>query len=159
MGNVVVGISDMAVSKDPDVLATYALGSCVGICLYDKSRKIGGLSHILLPQSNGNAKDSPMKFADTAVPLLIAKLVTAGASKVQLTAKIVGGAQMFATSGNGAIAQIGQRNTAAVKEQLRKAGIRIIGEDTGLDYGRTVFMDLATGKVKIKTAFGEVSEL
>ena len=100
-----------------------------------------------------------MKFADTAVPLLIAKLVTAGASKVQLTAKIVGGAQMFATSGNGAIAQIGQRNTAAVKEALRKAGIRIIGEDTGLDYGRTVFMDLATGKVKIKTAFGEVSEL
>ena len=149
----------MAISKSPDILATYALGSCVGICLYDKQNQIGGLAHILLPISSN--KDQPMKFADTAIPLLLDKLQKNGALKAYMTAKIVGGAQMFATNNNqtSSVAQIGQRNVEAVKDTLRKLGIRIIAEDTGLNYGRSVFFDLATGVVKVKTAFGAISEL
>lgn len=160
MGNVVVGISDLAVSKAPDVLATYALGSCVGICIYDKNSHIGGLSHILLPKSNGDANENAMKFADTAIPLLINKLEKAGAKRAFMTAKIVGGAQMFAaSSSNSSVGHIGQRNVESVKETLRKQNIKIIAEDTGLNYGRTVFMNLATGSVTVKTAFGAVKEL
>ncbi len=150
----------MAVSSAPDVLATYALGSCVGICIYDQHNHIGGLSHILLPINTTGSKDQAMKFADTAVPLLLDKLQRNGAMKVYMTAKIIGGAQMFAAANaTASVAQIGQRNVEAVKEALRKVNIRIVGEDTGLNYGRTVFFDLTTGKAKIKTAFGAVTEL
>lgn len=150
----------MAVAKAPEILATYALGSCVGICLYDKQNKIGGLSHILLPKNTNPAKEQPMKFADTAIPLLVEKMLKQGAVKAHLTAKIAGGAQMFAMNNTGtSVAQIGQRNVESVKETLRKVGIRIIAEDTGLDYGRTVFFDVATGGVQIKTAFGAKKDL
>ncbi len=164
MGNVVVGISDLAVSKAPDVLATYALGSCVGICIYDKHSQIGGLSHILLPKSTGSASDNQMKFADTAIPLLMSKLEKAGAKRIYMSAKIVGGAQMFAlnnnnNNSNSSVGQIGQRNVEAVKEALRKQNIKIIAEDTGLNYGRSVFMDLSNGIVTVKTAFGAVKQL
>lgn len=158
--NVIVGISDMAYSKAPDVLATYALGSCVGICIYDKHNHIGGLSHVLLPQSTTNDKNQAMKFANTAIPLLLENLLKMGAVKPYMTAKIVGGAQMFAMNNTASsVAQIGQRNVEAVKIALRTANIRIIAEDTGLDYGRSVFFDLATGIVKVKTAFGAIKEL
>ncbi len=139
MSNITIGISDLNVAKPPDVLVTYALGSCVGICLYDQTARVAGLSHILLPSSAqmpGN--NTPMKFADTAIPMLMVKMQAKGARPAQLKAKIAGGAQMFASMGNASIANIGERNVAAVKATLQRLRIPIVSEDTGSNYGRTL---------------------
>jgi chemotaxis protein CheD len=150
MGNpVVVGISDMNVATRPGVLITYALGSCVGVCLYDKLTGISGLSHILLPDSSicpldGNA----MKFADTAVQALVDRMERKGASRLRITAKIAGGAKLFEGGG----LQIGERNVVAVKAQLARLRIPLLAEDTGLNYGRTVELHAEDGAVLVKTA-------
>lgn len=148
---VVVGISDMNVASRPGVLITYALGSCVGICLYDKLTGISGLSHVLLPESSMCPNDrNVMKFADTAVQALIERMERAGASRMRLTAKIAGGARLF--GGISGTIQIGERNIAAVKAQLTRFRIPLLAEDTGLDYGRTVEFHAADGVVHVKTA-------
>ncbi|MDR0197545.1 MAG: chemotaxis protein CheD [Oscillospiraceae bacterium] len=157
--NISVGISDWKICKPPDSLVTYALGSCVGICLYDKVRKIGGLSHIMLPDSK-NCGDglatNRMKFADTAIPDMFKKMLSTGAVKADMTAKIAGGAVMFSVATDRF--NIGERNIAAVKAALGAIGIRIIAQDVGLNYGRTVFFYPENGVVKIKsTTKGEVS--
>ena len=146
---VVVGISDMNVTGRPGVLITYALGSCVGICLYDRLTGVSGLSHILLPDSAMCPKDgNAMKFADTAVQSLIARMEHAGAQRMRLTAKIAGGAKLFGDCS----LQIGDRNVAAVKAQLARFNIPIVAEDTGLNYGRTVEFHAEDGTVFVKTA-------
>lgn len=151
--NIKIGISDLNVARAPDVLVTYALGSCVGICLYDRTKKIGGLSHIMLPDSSAShGAVQPYRFADTAIPILVQKVVLLGASRRALTAKIAGGARMFATSGNTSLANIGERNVAAVKAALAKQGIPIIAEDTGKDFGRTLFFTVEDGMMHIKSA-------
>lgn len=152
MPNIIVGISDLKATKSPDILVTYALGSCVGICLYDKRTAIAGLSHIMLPDSTAikDGQKSPMKFADTGIPLLIETMKSQGASPYGLTAKIAGGALMFAA--NSQKFNIGERNVEAVKKVLQSLRIPIVSQDTGLDYGRTVFFHAQDGKVEIKSA-------
>lgn len=161
--DIVIGISDMKVSQKPGRLVTYALGSCVGICIHDSKTKISGLSHVLLPEANiagdGKKPIEIMKYANTAIPELIKRMEQLGASRLNMKAKIVGGAQMFQSMNNSMTGQIGQRNVQAVKEALRKEKIAIIAEDTGANYGRTVFMDVATGTVSVKTAFGKVKDI
>ncbi|MCL1822881.1 MAG: chemotaxis protein CheD [Oscillospiraceae bacterium] len=150
--NLNVGISDWKVNKGEGLIVTYALGSCVGICLYDKTVKIGGLSHIMLPDSKGVAASAAvnrMKFADTAIPDMLHKLIQMGAVKSRMTAKIAGGALMFATSSEKF--NIGERNVAAVKETLKTLGIPIIAQDTGLNFGRTVFFNTEDGKAEVKS--------
>ena len=152
MSNITIGIADLNVARPSDTLVTYALGSCVGICLYDQVAKVAGLSHILLPSSAqipGNT--TPMKFADTAIPMLMVKMQALGARPNQLKAKIAGGAQMFASSGNASIANIGERNTAAVKATLQRLRIPILAEDTGSNYGRTLLFDADTFTMTIRT--------
>ena len=97
MSVITVGISDLAVSKAPDIIATYALGSCVGICLIDERSKIGGLVHIMLPNSKEatHIQDNLKKFADTGIAMLIREIERAGGNIRNLKAKIAGGAQMF----------------------------------------------------------------
>ena len=152
MGSFTVGISDLKVCKSPDVLVTYALGSCIGICMVDEATGIGGLSHIMLPDSTQsmNGKDMPMRFADTAVPMLINQLVALGASRSRLRAKIAGGAVMFATASDRF--NIGERNIEAVTNALRKENIPIIAKDVGLNYGRTVYFYPETGIMEVKAA-------
>jgi chemotaxis protein CheD len=146
---VVVGISDMNVAARPGVLITYALGSCVGVCLYDKLSGISGLSHILLPDSSICPNDrNAMKFADTAVQALVDRMERKGASRHRMTAKIAGGARLF---GDGGL-QIGERNVVAVKAQLARLRIPLLAEDTGLNYGRTVELHAEDGAVLVKTA-------
>lgn len=147
-----IGISDWKICFSPDVLVTYALGSCVGICLYDKLKQIGGLSHIMLPDSkniNDGTVVNRMKFADTAIPDMYNKMLAMGAMHNRITAKITGGALMFATSSERF--NIGERNVIAVKEALSKLRIPIIANDTGLNYGRTVFFYPETGSVEVKS--------
>ena len=151
---ITVGISDLNIAQAPDILVTYALGSCIGICLYDATCKMAGLSHIMLPSAAQapNVANQPMKFADTAVELLIRKMEAAGARRVLLKAKIAGGAQMFSGLCNSSIANIGLRNTQAVKLELMRQRIPIIAEDTGKNYGRTLFLSAEDGSMLIKSA-------
>lgn len=158
MQNVInIGISDLNVAKPPDVLATYALGSCVGICLHDKTHNIGGLAHIMLPDSKEatSASDNLRRYADTGIAELISMMQKRGASVQCMTAKIAGGAQMFATKLQ--TFNIGERNVAAVKRLLAAYRIRLIAEDTGLNYGRTVFFDVSTGIMQVKSITKGVS--
>lgn len=144
---IVVGISDFKIAKAPDALITYALGSCVGTCLYDPLLHIGGLSHVLLPQSSICNDGNIMKYADTALVELVRVMERAGASKNRLTAKIAGGAKMFATTGT----SMGDRNVAAVIKELITLQIPILAQDTGKNYGRTVEFHPEDGSVLIKS--------
>jgi len=156
----VVGISDYKLARHPDVFVTYALGSCVGICLYDKHSKVGGLSHIMLPESSMFSKNdiNRMKFADTAIVDLVEELGKLGAQKSRLTAKIAGGAQMFEVQQGSLIGTIGDRNVASVKQTLQHLRIPIVAEDTGLNYGRTVYFDLNTGIMKVQSLNRSIKE-
>lgn len=141
---IVVGISDLNIALLPNILITYALGSCIGTCLYDQKLRIAGLSHILLPEKNADDSNT-MKYADTAIAQLVAKMERAGASRLRLTAKIAGGARMFGTTG------IGDRNVAAVKNELQRLRIPLMAEDTGSNYGRTVEFHAEDGAVIVKS--------
>ena len=154
-----IGIADLNVVRSPDNLVTFALGSCVGICLYDPNVKVAGMSHILLPSSAqipGN--NTPMKFADTAIPMLAKKMQTMGCNPARMKAKIAGGAQMFASSSNASIANIGARNVQAVKDTLRKMNIQIMAEDTGANFGRTLYFSPDTFKMTIRSPKREIWE-
>ncbi|HHX57803.1 MAG TPA: chemotaxis protein CheD [Clostridiales bacterium] len=147
-----IGISDLNIAKVPDVLVTYALGSCVGICLLDRKREIGGMAHIMLPYSkdSGSSATNLRRYADTGIAELIQMMIRNGAEISNITAKIAGGAQMFQTQLN--TFNIGERNVEAVKRVLSGNRIRIIAEDTGANFGRTVFFDVKSGEMKVKTA-------
>ncbi len=128
------------------------MGSCIGVSLYDPQKKVGGLLHIMLPDSTqARASDNPAKFADTGIPLMLNEVMALGASKSRLVAKLAGGAQMFAFANATDIMRVGSRNAEAVKQILQRNGIKVIAEDTGGNYGRTVQIDLNTGVYKVKT--------
>ena len=154
---IIVGISDMNVASRPGMLITYALGSCVGLCLYDSAMGLAGLSHILLPDSSMCPSDkNVMKFADTAVPALIERMERSGASRRRIVAKMAGGARLF---GGTAGINVGERNVLAVKEQLSLFRIPLVAEDTGRDYGRTVEFFAQDGVVNVKTALRGVKTI
>ncbi len=147
-----VGMADLKVCRAPDAVTTLGLGSCVGVALYDKSIKLAGLVHVMLPDSTQIRQNhNRAKFADTGIDYLIEQMVAKGANKSRLTAKIAGGAQMFAFNGNSDMLRVGQRNVQAVKKKLSLLGIRILSEDTGLNYGRTVIFYPETGDFVIKS--------
>ena len=150
---IVVGISDLKIAQKGDILITYALGSCVGICLFDPVAKIAGLSHIMLPTISdfSNSNMVREKFADTAIEILVQKMQSAGAMKVRMRAKIAGGAQMFSNISNVSLAGIGERNVIAVKQELLRLRIPIVAEDTGKNYGRTVSFTSDTGVMNVKS--------
>ena len=150
-----VGMADLAVCKYPDALTTLGLGSCVGIALYDPVTKVSGLAHIMLPDSTKIKNNQNIaKFADTGIEELIKQMIKIGASKTRLVAKIAGGAQMCAfktsTSQANDMMQGGARNVEAVKAVLKKEGIRLLAEDTGLNYGRTIEFYSENGQLLIK---------
>ena len=147
----IVGISDWKVGKGDDVLVTYALGSCIGTCLYDKTTGISGLSHIMLPDSTAiiDGHSTRMKFADTALPDMLDRMRAMGANTPAIRAKIAGGAVMFQTTNSKF--NIGQRNIEAVKAALAKLRIPILAEDTGLNYGRTMTFWAENGAVEISS--------
>jgi|SRR5690625_201466 len=148
---VIVGIADLNTAKAPSTIRTSGLGSCVGVVIYDISKQIAGLAHIMLPYSNPEKADNQYKYADTAIEILINKLIEQSASKFNLKAKIAGGAQMFQISTGTDIMRIGPRNIKAVREQLDKHRIPIIAEDVGGKSGRTIEFDPESGKLKIRT--------
>lgn len=147
-----VGMADLNICKCPDMITTIGLGSCIGIALYDPVTKLGGLAHVMLPDSTQIKNSTNVaKFADTGIEELVKRMVKAGASKTRLLAKIAGGAKMFEASGLSSMGNIGQRNAEASKKKLKELGIRLLAEDTGLNYGRTVELYTETGEFYIKS--------
>lgn len=152
-GNIIkVGMADLNICKAPDMITTLALGSCIGIALYDPIAKIGGLAHIMLPDSTQIRNNSNIaKFADTGIDELLRRMLRAGAVHRRLNAKIAGGAKMFELKGNTDLGNIGERNAKATRERLKRLQIPILADDTGLNYGRTVELYCATGEFHIKS--------
>ena len=147
-----VGMADYKVGRAPSTIISYGLGSCIGISLYDPQTKAGRLLHIMLPDSTqARPTDNPAKFADTGLPLMLRDVLELGASRSRLVAKIAGGAQMFAFANATDIMRVGARNAEAAKKILKELNIRLLSEDTGGNYGRTVQIDLNDGVYKVKT--------
>lgn len=146
-----VGMADLNVCTSPDSIITLGLGSCVGAVLYDPTTKICGMVHVMLPDSTAISQNSNLaKFADTGVEELMKRVVAKGAKKERLVAKIAGGAQMFSANTNSPSLQVGRRNVEAVKAKLSQLGIKLIAEDTGENYGRTVVFYPETGEYLIR---------
>lgn len=148
-----VGIADLNVIEAPNKIRTSGLGSCVGVVIYDNFKKVAGLAHVMLPDSNltKQTQFNEYKYADTAIDSLVEQLIKLGARKSQLKAKIAGGAQMFQFQSGSDIMRIGPRNVDAVKDRLKKHHIPIISSDTGGNQGRTIEFDPLTSKLKIRT--------
>jgi len=146
----VVGISDVKMTKAPGVIVTYALGSCIGICFYDQAIHLGALLHIMLPDAPAKI-DNIFKYADSGIAETIKKLESMGANRSRLTAKIAGGAQMFQVPGDSQLGNIGKRNSDSVKMTLLRHRIPVLKADVGGTFARTVEFDTSTGIAKIRT--------
>ncbi|MGL4345390.1 MAG: chemotaxis protein CheD [Cellulosilyticaceae bacterium] len=147
-----VGMADFNVAKQPHILTTLGLGSCVGIALYDPIHKIGGLAHIMLPDSTQIRNNSNVaKFADTGLAVLVDRMIELGAVQNRLVAKIAGGAHMFEFKHMDETMRIGARNVAAVTSLLQQYKIPIKASDTGSNYGRTIELHTDTGILVVKT--------
>ena len=147
-----VGMADMKLCRNPDLLTTLGLGSCVGVVLYDASTKISGMVHVMLPDSTKiKNNENRAKFADTGIQDLYNEMLKMGAARTKITAKIAGGAKMF-TFGDkvSEFMQVGDRNVQATKEKLNELKVSILAEDTGLNFGRTIIFDSETGILTIK---------
>lgn len=143
-----VAMADLKLAKSPDLLVT-VLGSCVGIALYDHTNKLGGLSHIMLPYIGTSSKNQ-MKYADSAIDLLIRMMLRKGAKKEHIIAKITGGANMYPTLAVKGPLEIGKRNVDAVKKMLKENCIDIIAEDLFGECGRSIEFSTSNGKILIK---------
>ncbi|MEO3945080.1 chemotaxis protein CheD [Gorillibacterium sp. CAU 1737] len=156
-----VGMADLNVSPAPGILKTTGLGSCVGLTLYDPRTQIAGMAHVMLPSSD-IAKEGQLnqaKYADTAIPLMIERMVALGASVSRMVSKMAGGAQMFAFSTTKDTMRIGPRNVESCKLMLDQYRIPLMAEDTGGSYGRTIEFDSSTGLLLISSVQQGTKEL
>jgi len=156
---IVVGMADCRVADAPgQVLATFALGSCIGLTAYDPNSKVGGLLHFMLPDSTidpPRGRANPFMFADTGIPLFLDRLCGHGASKRRLIAHAFGAAQMMDEQN---VFEIGKRNYLATRRILWKAGILLQGEAVGGTVSRTVRLEIGTGKILLQEG-GQKREL
>jgi|YNPMSStandDraft_1061717.scaffolds.fasta_scaffold00237_14 chemotaxis protein CheD len=142
-----VGMGQIVVARKPFRLSA-VLGSCVGVALYHPRLAVGGLAHVVLPQSNGRS-DNPAKFADTAIPALLQEFQKQGVPPTGLVAKIAGGACMFQMRGP---LQIGEGNIQAVREALAKANIPLVAQHVGGTAGRRITLDCSDGSLLVEIA-------
>lgn len=149
-----VRMGEVIVARNPTVLSSLSIGSCVAIMLYDKKNKIGGVAHTMLPKSEGmdNMK-KPGKFVDKAIENLIKKMEQWGSKRRDIVAKLVGGANMFPDLN---VQNIGDENITAARAKLKTEGIKITNEDIGGNEGRSIEFDLETGDVNVKTRLPDV---
>jgi len=156
-----VGIAELEVARAPAHLSALALGSCVAIILHDPVAGLGGLAHVLLPSSNvGRPRpDQPARFAPSAVAALLEELQALGSEKSRITARLVGGASLFASLLPQGSRQMGERNILAAREALERHGLPLIGEAVGGDFGRSVDFAIASGRVLVTSYAREPVEL
>lgn len=153
-------MGELAASATPeDELVSMGLGSCVGVALVDRDQAVAGLAHVMLPEANA-AYAAPAKFADRAVPALVAHAERLGARPDRLEAVLAGGAQMFSGSRSGVAGlDLGARNEAAVRAALADAGIPVRAAATGGGRGRTVRVQVGASRITVKEAGGAEVEL
>ena len=148
--SLMVGMAEIKVAVTPNsLLLALGLGSCIGICAYDAEAGVAGLAHVVLPDSAGDTS-RPGKFADTAIPSLLAEMVRYGAKAGRIKVALAGGAQLFAFDGSGPRLEIGARNAEAVQHALEQSHIPVVASDLGGHVGRTVNL-LGNGQVRVKT--------
>jgi chemotaxis protein CheD len=148
-----VGIADMNIVEPPNIIRTSGLGSCVGVVIYDQTREIAGMAHVMLPTS-GLARAGAIniaKYADTAIEGLVKLIVKAGGNKYLLRAKMAGGAQMFQFSSGSEMMRIGPKNVEAVKEELKRLNIKLLAENVGGNNGRTIEFNPKSRELIIRT--------
>lgn len=150
---ITIKIAEYKAASSPEILQTFGLGSCVAVTLYDPVAKIGGLSHFMLPTSKGRTKAirKPGKFVDLALKLLIEEMQALGAVATRLEAKLIGGASMFKNITDPNTIAMGQRNIEAARNILASFNIKIVAEDVGEDYGRSVYFYIENGIVNIRS--------
>lgn len=147
-----VGMADYAVCSGDDGVTTLGLGSCIGVAIRDTSSGIGGLVHIMLPDSKEiRNNENRLKFADTGIEILVNEIIKKGGNRAHLVAKIAGGAQMFAFGAKNDLIRVGERNANACKQKLSEMKISLLAEDTGDTYGRTVVFYPKTGNYVIRS--------
>ncbi len=147
-----VGMADLNVCKSPDKLTTLGLGSCVGVAIRDPISHVGGLAHVMLPNSKTIKNNTNVyKFADTGIEELVSQMVAKGATRTRLVAKIAGGAQMFAFQSQSDMVRVGEQNVEASKKKLKELNIPLLAEDTGKNYGRTIIFDPENGELAIRS--------
>jgi chemotaxis protein CheD len=149
--NHIVNVGDLKFGSNGDLLVTHALGSCLGLMVYDPVAKVGALLHAMLPLSSINpqkAQVNPAMFVDTGVPLLFHKLYERGALKGRLISKAAGCGNPM---GKNETFKIGERNYTVLKKLLWKNNILLEAEDVGGTNSRTIHFDVTSGEVTLST--------
>ena len=156
----VVGICTYKVARDAKkVLATYALGSCVAVCIHDQEANVGGMIHFMLPEAKldpARARSTPAMFGDTGLPRLFEDFYAAGGRQARLQCYLVGGASTIASEGH---FNIGKRNLILARQLFGKSGIEVDNEDAGGGESRSVYLEVGTGRVLVKRPGGREAEL
>jgi chemotaxis protein CheD len=156
----VVRVADLRVGVGDDVLVTLGLGSCVAIVLHDMVARVGGLAHVLLPSpALSRADANPAKFPQSAVPRLLELMRADGAESKRITARLAGGASMFASLAPPGTIQMGERNLVAARQALQTHGVPLIAEAVGGDYGRTVRLRVQDGRLEVSTVAHGIQHL
>ncbi|HEY8530890.1 MAG TPA: chemotaxis protein CheD [Limnochorda sp.] len=148
-----VGLGELVAAAAPGCLVTYGLGSCVGLCVYDPLRRVGGLAHIFLPWGDTDREGQPALYANKGVERLVRAVAELGGDLRRLQAKMVGGARLFAHSDT---LNIGERNVGAVRAELQRLMIPLAGEEVGGNRGRSVLFDLSSGRLRITSGGREI---
>lgn len=153
----IVGVADMKVSNaEGDIIVTHALGSCLGVSVYDAKACVGGILHVMMPVSSINpekAKNNPYMFVDTALPAFFKAMYKLGATKPDVCVKVAGGANVQ-SNGSDRFA-IGKRNYIMLKKVFWKNGVMIDAEDIGGKKARTMYMEIGSGRVWLANAGAE----
>ena len=153
-------VADLRCGLADDTLVTVGLGSCVAILLYDAQARVGGMAHVLLPSPALSRKDdNPAKFPQTAVPRLLDLMAAEGARPQRVTARLAGGASMFATLAAPGTIQMGERNLVAARQVLNTHRVPLVAEAVGGDFGRTVRFRVCDGQVQISAVSQGVQHL
>lgn len=148
----VVGIGEYIACTAPSRLVSYGIGSCAGIAIYDASKRMGALAHTLLPDSRHSMlQEQSAKYTDIAIEQMLAQLLKSGCDRKMLVAKLAGGATMFDTLYRSGQTGIGERNIEAARAALARHSIPVAAEDVGGTIGRSMFFDLESGLVTIRT--------
>ena len=145
-----VDMADLQISSAPNILRSSGIGSCLVITIYDIEKNIGGLAHVMLPDSIEVSHTNPYRFVDRAIEIILEKMEKLGCERENLEAKVIGGADMFKVLSTGPEG-IGGQNVAAAKDKLTEEDIKVAASDTGGNSGRSVEFDLQTGLVTVKT--------
>lgn len=158
--DIVVGVGDMKVSNSPEaVIVTYALGSCIGVAIYDPMVRVGGVLHYMLPESSIDpvkAGKNPFMFGDTGIPLLFKETYKFGAAKNRLKVMVIGGAQIL---DQGGLFNIGSRNHTILRKMFWKNNITTSFEDVGGIVNRTLKLEVKTGEAQMKISGNELRKI